>query len=57
MTMLHACDVWVNGQWVMEIACCLLPVGDLNGGAAMIFAYQIIYSVYYYILHVNDVWL
>ena len=57
MTMLHACDVWVNGQWVMEIACCLLSVGDLNGGAAMIFAYQIIYSVYYYILHVNDVWL
>jgi len=57
MTMLHACDVWVNGQWVMEIACCVLPVGDLNGGAAMIFAYQIIYSVYYYILHVNDVWL
>ena len=57
MTMLHACDVWVNGQWVMEIACCLLPVGDLNCGAAMIFAYQIIYSVYYYILHVNDVWL
>ena len=26
MTMLHACDVWVNGQWVMEIACCLLLV-------------------------------
>ena len=24
ITMLHACDVWVNGQWVMEIACCLL---------------------------------
>ena len=47
MTMLHACDVWVNGQWVMEIACWLLPVGDLNGAAAMIFVYQIIYSVYF----------
>ena len=47
MTMLHACDMWVNGQCVMEIACCLLPVGDLNGAAAMIFVYQIIYSVYF----------
>jgi len=45
------------GQWPMGDGDSLLAVGDLNGAAAMIFAYQIIYSVYYYILHVNDVWL
>ena len=30
MTMLHACDVWVNGQWVMEIACWLLETWMLQ---------------------------
>jgi len=35
------------GQWPMGDGDSLLAVGDLNGAAAMIFVYQIIYLVYF----------